>query len=99
MADGTHLNSSGGLYCANLMWDDLGFFALGLNRRLTLSNPGSQVQVSYSTDARARYRLETSADLQNWSVLLTNAPGSAAFSTNFSPAPGPAYYRLGLRPN
>jgi hypothetical protein len=99
MADGVHLNSAGGLYCANLMWDDLGFFALGLNRQLSLASSGTEVQLSYHTDSRARYRLETSADLHDWLPVLTNAPGSAVFSTNFTHAPGPAFYRLGLSPN
>jgi len=98
MADGTHLNSAGGLLCANIMWDDLGFFALGLNRQLSLLPFGSQMQLSYHTDARAAYRLETSTNQLNWLAVVTNPPGSTLFSTNFNPTSAGAFYRLGLSP-
>lgn len=98
MKDTVHLNSAGGLYCANVMWDDLGFFALGLNRRLTLQPNGSQLQLSYQTTTSARYRLETSTNLLHWSVLHTNPFTTTTFTTNFIPPAGPNYYRLGLTP-
>lgn len=98
MADATHLNSAGSLYCANIMWDDLGFYALGLNRRLKLQPTGAQLQLSYNTSTGATYRLESSPNLKDWSVLLTNQPITATFTTNFIPPPGPIYYRLGLAP-
>jgi len=99
MSDGTHLNSAGGLLCANIMWDDLGFFAMGLNKNLSLASVGPQIQLTYNTDARAVYRLETSTNQLDWSVVFTNSPGNAIFSTNFSPASAGAFYRLGLSPN
>ena len=98
MADGTHLNNSGGLHCANIMWDDLGFFALGSNRRIALHQAGNQLQLSYNTSVGARYRLEASTNLQNWSVILTNPVAITTFTTNFTAPPGPTYYRLGLTP-
>ena len=98
MADGTHLTSAGGLHCANIMWDDLGFFSLGLNKKLSLTNTGSQINLSYNTSTGAVYRLEVSTNLQTWSAVITNPVGNALFSTNFIPPTTPAYYRLGLRP-
>ncbi len=98
MADPTHLTSAGGLYCANLMWDDLGFFALGLNKKLSLTKTGSQINLNYNTSTGAVYRLEASTNLQTWSAVITNSVGNALFSTNFIPPATPAYYRLGLRP-
>ena len=98
MADVVHLNDAGGIHCANIMWDDLGFFALGLNRRLALQQAGNQLQLSYSTSVGARYRLETSTNLQNWSAILTNPVATTTFTTNFPASPGPTYYRLGLTP-
>jgi hypothetical protein len=98
MADGTHLNSVGGLYCANIMWDDLGFFSIGLNKQLSLTKTGSQLNLSYNTSTGAVYRLEVSTNLQTWSGVLTNPVGNALFSTNFIAPATPAFYRLGLSP-
>ena len=98
MLDVTHLNSVGGLYCANIMWDDLGFFTIGLNKKLSLSSTGTQLNLSYNTSAGAVYRLEVSTNLQTWTAVVTNPVGNALFSTNFIPPSTPAYYRLGLRP-
>jgi len=98
MADGVHLNSSGGYACANILWDDMGFFALGTDRRLTLQQSGNQLQLTYHTSASARYRLEISTNLLDWSGLLTNPVAAATFTTNFAAPPGPNYYRLGLTP-
>ncbi|HEX5220413.1 MAG TPA: hypothetical protein VFZ59_12655 [Verrucomicrobiae bacterium] len=97
MADQTHLNSAGGLLCANILWDDLGFFALKLPRQINLYGSPDPLELSYQTDLRAVYRLETSADLQTWQPLLTNAPGSGLFTTNVNPN-GTVFYRLGLTP-
>lgn len=98
MADGVHVNSAGGLHCANIMWDDLGFFTIGLNKKLSLSSTGTQVNLSYNTSAGAVYRLEVSTNLQTWTAVVTNPVGNALFSTNFIPPSTPAYYQLGLRP-
>lgn len=98
MGDITHLNSAGGLHCANIMWDDLGFFALGLDRRISLQRMGAQLQLSYTTTASARYRLEISTNLQAWSAVVTNPVALASFSTNFVPAAAATFYRLGLTP-
>ena len=98
MDDEVHLNSAGGLYCANIMWDDLGFFALGLDRRLTLQRSGTQLQLSYNTSASATYRLEVSTNLQNWTVAFTNPIATASFTTNLSPPTASTFYRLGLSP-
>jgi hypothetical protein len=96
MADVTHLNSAGGLYCANIMWNDLGFYALGLDRRINLQRIGAQLQLSYNTFTNARYRLEISTDLHTWSPFLTNPIANAVFATNFTSGNGPAFYRLRL---
>jgi len=99
MADQIHVNSAGGLYCANLLWDDLGFFALGLPRTLSLSTAGPQLQLTYATSTGAVYRLEVSTNLQTWSAVFTNPVATATFSTNFTPASPFSYYRLRLTPN
>ncbi len=96
--DGTHLNNAGGQYCANVMWDDLGFFSLGLDLRITLQSVGEQLQLRYTTFPTARYRVEFSPDLTVWTPLWTNPLAAAAFSTNFLPGSARGFYRLHLTP-
>lgn len=98
MQDAVHVNSAGGLHCANIMWDDLGFFALGLNRRITWQPNGNQLQLSYPTTTNARYRLEVSTNLQHWSAVFTNPMANATFVTNFATPFNPTYFRVGLTP-
>jgi len=98
MADGTHLNSAGGLFCANILWDELGFFALGLDRRITVQRDGALLQVSYNTSTRAQFRLEISTDRRTWLPVLTNQVATTRFITNFIPASSPAFFRLDLTP-
>jgi hypothetical protein len=98
MADEVHLNSAGGLYCANLLWNDLGFYALGVDRRITLQSVGPQLELSYQTTTNAIYHLEFSTNLVQWSGVFTNPIGGGPFSTNFTPAAGAVFYRVGLAP-
>lgn len=96
--DGTHLSNAGGMVCAEIMWNDLGFFALGLNKRLALNRAGSTVNLSYAASAGAVYRLETSTNLQTWTGVRTNVGDNSVVSTNFVPAAGTAHFRLRLTP-
>lgn len=98
MADGTHVNNAGGLLCADIMWNDLGFFALGLNRRLRVEESASQYAVSYTVTTSAVYRLEFSTNLVDWQTLLTNVPTPGVFTTNLSPVAPRGFFRLGLTP-
>lgn len=98
MADGTHLNNTGGMVCAEIMWNDVGFFALGLNKRLTLNRAGNLVELSYAASTGAVYRLETSTNLQTWAGMRTNLGDNSVISTNFIPAAASAHFRLRLSP-
>jgi hypothetical protein len=98
MADWIHLNSAGGLFCANLLWNDLGFYAIGVERRITLQSAGAQLELSYPVTTNAIYRLEVSTNLTHWTGVLTNPISAGLFTTNFTPAPGPEFYRVNLAP-
>jgi hypothetical protein len=98
ISGGTHLTQSGSVHCANILWDDLGFFALGLDRRVSLQPIGEQVQLSYTISPKARYRLEASPDLHTWIPLWTNSVAAGTFTTNVAQGNGSRYYRLGLTP-
>jgi hypothetical protein len=98
MLDGVHLSSAGGLFCANLLWNDLGFYAIGVERRVTLQSAGAQLELSYPVTTNAIYRLEVSTNLTQWTGVLTNPVGAGLFTTNIAPASGPEFYRVNLAP-
>jgi hypothetical protein len=98
MVDAVHLNSAGGLFCANLLWNDLGFYAIGVDRRITLQSLGPQLKLSYQTTTNAIYHLEFSANLIHWSGMFTNPIGAGGFTTNFTPTDEAGFYRVGLAP-
>ncbi len=98
MADEVHLNSAGGAFCANIIWNDLRFFALGLDRHLSLNRYDDELQISYKTSPHACYRLEASTNLTNWSVLVTNLSGNGTFITNLPGSSFRLFYRMGLEP-
>lgn len=98
MDDGTHLSWNGSLFCLNIMWDDLGFYALGLNRRLALQRSGGNLQLQYATSDKARYRLESSTNLIQWNVVATNSLTTTTFTTNLPSINRQIYYRLNLAP-
>lgn len=98
MLDGVHLSSAGGLFCANLLWNDLGFYAIGVDRRITLQSDGAQLQLNYPVTTNAIYRLEVSTNLTHWTGVRTNPVGAGLFTTNFTPASGSEFYRVNLAP-
>lgn len=93
MADIVHLNNSGNVYLANLAWPALTWSALRADRRLAIQPAADGSQgVTWPTATNLTYELQTSADLQNWSVVHT-APGDGTHHT-FTNAPSAAGNRL-----
>lgn len=98
MADGVHLSTAGGLFCANILWHNLGWFAARLPKQLVLAKSDGLAQISYHLTTNAFYRLETSTNFRDWSVVFTNDVAAGLFTTNLSAAPGAQFFRLGLSP-
>ncbi len=98
-ADGVHLTPAGGQWGGNIMWNDLGLFALGLPRRLSLELTGGLAHVTFPTASGATYTLQSSTNLQTWSPELTTPGTGADCSTNLTPTSPQRFYRLSLTPN
>jgi len=98
MADEVHLNPTGGQWGANVMWDDLGLFALGLPRELFLQQSGNDWQVICPTATGATYTLQSSSDLLLWHSAAT-ALGNGQTQTNLLPAGTNPFFRLKLQPS
>lgn len=95
--DAVHLSPAGGQWCANVMWDDLGLFALGRPRQINLSRVGGQWQVTYPTAGGVIYSLQTSADLRAWNTVASDAGIGQVFTNNF-PVSSNSFFRLELTP-
>ena len=98
MADETHLNYLGGLFTADLLWNDSGFFALGMRRSISTSGTQTGLQLHYTTSPSAIYRLEQSMNLKDWSLVLEHPLESSTITTNISTAEKSVYFRLSLSP-
>jgi hypothetical protein len=98
MSDGVHLSYSGGWFFANLMWNDLGFFAMGLDHRLWAGQDGNGPWVMWNTGTGAIYDIEASSDLSNWKRIFSRpGDGSTIVLYDFSPA-AKNFFRLRFRP-
>jgi hypothetical protein len=97
MQDAVHLNSAGGQWGANVMWDDLGFFALDLPRKLGFERLGQNLGISFATSTGITYTVQSSGDFQNWASLGTLA-GTGQRQTNQQPVTTNLFFRLKLQP-
>jgi hypothetical protein len=98
-ADGVHPTYAGGQWGANIIWDDMNFFALALPRQLSLSLAGELVQVTFPTAPGATYTVQSSANLHDWSPEMTIAGSGSLVSTNLPRTDPRHFYRLRLTPN
>ena len=98
MADSVHLNSDGGSFTADVLWDAAGFFALGKHRSLSLRKVGDDIRIEYPMSENLVYRLEQSTNLRDWAPIVTNGLGSANYSTEAPVPDGAIYFRLGITP-
>lgn len=97
-ADGVHPTNAGGQWGANLIWNDMNFFALGLPRELSLEWTNCVAQIGFATAPGATYSLQSSTNLQTWLTELA-VPGTGGYhSTNLVPAQPQGFYRLRLTP-
>jgi hypothetical protein len=97
--DGVHLSHAGGQWAANLIWTDLGFFALGLPRHLSLALNGGLSQLTFPTAAGATYTLQSSSNLLDWLAEMTTPGAGSVASTNLPLTHPQRFYRLRLTPN
>ena len=96
LIDVMHLSGIGCTSLADVVWDQLGFFALREDRRLNMIPGSDVVWLEWQTSSNLTYQLQSSSDLKSWSALQTS-PGdgtrqsyaSAAGKTN-------VFFRLGI---
>lgn len=97
MDDPVHHNFQGGVFLGDAAWNDLGFYALGTNRRLSLRKRGSVLSLEATLSAGLAYQFESSPELQSWDEIAvrTNVPGPIQIELNSTSS---SFYRLRIRP-
>jgi hypothetical protein len=101
MADETHLNLQGSQYLANFMWNDLGFFALRVNRQIQLYLDNTRTYLNWPTTNGISYELQNSSNLSTWNPIYS-VPGDGltkAYTNQNFFTTGPQFFRLRLTPN
>jgi hypothetical protein len=96
--DVIHPSNLGDQFMAGILWQELGFFALRIDRQLTVQSLGSAgVRLAWATSSGVIYDLQSSADLSAW-ASLTSVPGNdAPFAyTNSMVGTSNVFYRLSL---
>ena len=99
--DGVHPTFAGGQWGANIIWNDMNFFALRLPRQIRRPRKLSfgRIQISFVTAAGATYSLQSSSNLLDWSPEITMAGSGNPFSTNWPLTHPRKFFRLQLTPN
>ncbi|MEW6302343.1 MAG: hypothetical protein AB1705_02660 [Verrucomicrobiota bacterium] len=98
MRDAVHLNVQGSTYLANLVWDGLGFFALGARRRLEVFRDGNGMIVRYEASNGIQYTLESSTNLVDWQTVTSMRGSGGSEEANVPAGEKAQVYRLRLSP-
>ncbi|MGZ8898740.1 MAG: hypothetical protein ACXW3Z_01475 [Limisphaerales bacterium] len=82
--DPIHPNFEGSKYLMEQTWNDIGFFALGADRKLMFAEVGGRFFLQTTLESGISYEFQSSTDLIDW----------ATFDTRTGP-PGPVQVRVG----
>jgi hypothetical protein len=97
LADAIHPSLTCDRFLADIVWQQLGLFALGTDRHLALDFVGAVARLRWVTAANINYELQSSTDMIHWTSLETVAgDGETHVYTNFSPAASSSVFRLSL---
>jgi hypothetical protein len=99
ISDGIHPNRAGNAFLTDVIWPQLGFFALRTDRHLTLKPLEDAVCLQWSSATNLAYELQSSTNLADWTPLV-RVPGTGQRQTftNLTEA-GRAFFRLSLTPD
>jgi hypothetical protein len=80
---------------AEIFWRQLGFFAVRVDRRLTIEPAGGNARLEWPTVTNLSYELQSSADLHDW-TSLQQLTGDGSHHCYTNAAAGRAFFRLRL---
>jgi hypothetical protein len=96
--DAVHPSNLCDSFLASIAWEELGLFALRVDRHISMESSGTVVHLRWPTAPNLTYDLESSSNLQNWSVLGSFV-GNGQFQTysNLLSAGSNVFFRIQLR--
>ena len=99
LVDALHLSDTGNAVLADLVWRELGWGTLRLDRRLRAVPGAGGVHLQWATRSNLVHELWASSDLASW-TLLQAGPGDGTHATWTvpDPGPGPLFFRVRWRP-
>lgn len=99
ISDGIHPNKACNTFLADVIWPQLGFFALRADRQLTLTRGADALHLGWASATNLTYELQTSPNLADWTPLA-RLPGNGQQRHVTLPPPGatPVFFRLSLSP-
>ena len=98
MQDAIHPNSAGGAFLAAAAWNDLGFFALGLHRRLTLERASLAFILGATLAPGFIYSFEQSTNVTDWEAFHARTNETGVVELRLRPAEPVRQYRLRVQP-
>jgi hypothetical protein len=98
MADSVHPNSAGGEYLAKAAWTDLGFFALGTDRELTVMRSERGMELGANLSPGLIYSFESSTNLVDWAAFYWQTNQTGAVQIRVPSLAGASHFRMRLLP-
>jgi hypothetical protein len=98
MQDVIHPNNAGGAFLASAAWDDLGFLALGLHRRLTLERASPSFILGATLAPGFIYSFEQSTNVMHWETFHFRTNEAGEVELRLRPAEPVRQYRMRVQP-
>ncbi len=97
LADDVHPSSACYSEMAEILWRELGFFAVRVDRHLAIERLANVTRLLWPTTAGLDYELQISPNLVDWTSLQSSAgDGNVATFTNANTGAGALFFRLSV---
>lgn len=99
LRDHVHLSASGSRVVADVLRDDLGLYALRLNRELRATQSAAGIVLDWETRQGVVFELQSSSNLLDWETRETTLGSGSRVSSTNDPAEQGEFYRVRLDEN
>ena len=94
--DGIHPSDACDKFLVDVIWPQLGFFALRMDRRLNVEAANGEIVIQWPTATNVIYQVERSLDLITWTAVHTNCGNGTAASWTNPPGQSGSFFRTRL---
>lgn len=96
--DGVHVSKAGNQFLADLLWQELGFYALRLDRTLTLHSSPAGMVLDWATREDITFNLQSTTNLTTWETLHSVSGDNSRHAWTNSPSTQAGFYRIQMSP-